>query len=107
MARTMWTQEQVQCLIDAYREEPCLYAVKHTNYYNKNLRSIALERMASVVQQVRPNVTVKECQVKIHSLRNQYNIENSKRKRSLNKSGSGAADVCSNLKSLFKYCESR
>lgn len=93
MSGTGWTRDQVRSLIEIYREQPCLYAVKHPNYHNKNLRNLALERVYSAVRELHPNVTAKECQAKIHTLHNQFNIENSKRRSSLNKSGNGVADV--------------
>lgn len=87
-----WNKEQINVLIDAYKKEPALYAVKHPNYYNKHLRNEALQRITNEVQKVRPNTQIKDCMNKIHQLRNGFNTENKKRKESM-KSGSGTDDV--------------
>ncbi|XP_036150711.1 uncharacterized protein LOC118648500 [Monomorium pharaonis] len=56
-----WTKEAVQILIDAYKNEPCLYQTRNPNYHNKNLRNEALERICAIVSTVKPNITGKEC----------------------------------------------
>ncbi|KYQ53354.1 hypothetical protein ALC60_00002, partial [Trachymyrmex zeteki] len=63
-------------LIEAYRNEPALYALKHPNYHNKHLRNETLQRIINEVQKIRPNTEMKECMNKIHSLRNGFNMEN-------------------------------
>lgn len=95
-----WSPEQINALIDAYKEEPCLYATNTPNYHNKRLRTEALDRVRNAVLGLKPTVTAKECSTKFHNLRNQFNIENSKIKASL-KSGTGTDDV-----SIF-YCNEK
>ncbi|XP_046473765.2 uncharacterized protein [Neodiprion pinetum] len=87
-----WSAEQITVLIDAYKEEPCLYATNTPNYHNKNLRTMALNRVNNAVLRLRPASTTKECSNKFHNLRNQFNIEHSKVKSSL-KSGTGTDDI--------------
>lgn len=88
----MWNKEQIVSLIEAYKKEPALYAVKHPNYHNKHLRYEALTRIVNEVRKIRPSTKIKECINKMHSLRNSFNAENKKRKESM-KSGSGTDDV--------------
>ena len=90
-----WSSEQINVLIDAYKEEPCLYATNTPNYHNRNLRTAALNRVSNAVLRLRPT-TPKECASKFHNLRNQFNIEHSKVKSSL-KSGTGTDDVFLNI----------
>lgn len=86
-----WTNEAIICLIEAYREEPCLYAVNSPNYHNKHMRSKALKKVCATVSLIRSG-TENECSTKFHNLRNQFNIENAKVKASI-KSGTGTDDV--------------
>jgi len=81
-----WTNEAVRCLIEAYKQEPCLYAVDMPNYRNKNIRNKALQKVCATVSLVRPGTMENECSTKFRSLRNQFNIENTKMKASI-KSG--------------------
>lgn len=87
-----WSPEHINVLIDAYKEEPCLYATNTPNYHNKHLRTMALDRVKNAVLRLKPTVTAKECSNKFHNLRNQFNIEHAKVKSSL-KSGTGTDDV--------------
>ena len=41
-----WTTETVSDLIDLFEERPCLYNTKHKDYFNRDLRSIALEEIS-------------------------------------------------------------
>nr|CAI5867942.1 unnamed protein product [Callosobruchus analis] len=38
-----WSREQVQALIEQYRQNPCLYAVRSAAYKNRHARQAALE----------------------------------------------------------------
>ncbi|KYN23228.1 hypothetical protein ALC57_04372 [Trachymyrmex cornetzi] len=87
-----WTKEAILCLIEAYKEEPCLYAINTPNYHNKHLRSEALKKVCAAVSMYRPETVESECTAKFHNLRNQFNIENTKVKSSI-KSGIGTNDV--------------
>lgn len=77
-----WSTDQIETLIDAYKEELCLYATNLATYHNKHIRADALERVYNAVIKVRPITSIKECTLKFHNLRNQFNIENSKVKTS-------------------------
>lgn len=94
-----WSNEQIETLIDAYKEELCLFAKNLATYHNKHLRADSMERVCKAVKNVRPLTNTKECSTKFHNLRNQFNIENAKVKTSF-KSGTGTDDV-----SIFsKFC---
>ncbi|XP_049957010.1 uncharacterized protein LOC126473784 [Schistocerca serialis cubense] len=81
---TAWTREQMSVLIDAMKEEQCLYNVKSKNYYNKRCRAEALFRVFFKVKCVRPHLSnPKECQTKFLNMRNMFNVENRKRKESM------------------------
>ncbi|EFN88214.1 hypothetical protein EAI_02132, partial [Harpegnathos saltator] len=86
-----WTNESISSLIEAYKEEPCLYAVNTPNYHNKHARNKVLQKVCDSVSMYRPGITENECATKFHNLRNQFNIENSKVKASI-KSGTGTDD---------------
>ncbi|XP_069672964.1 uncharacterized protein [Periplaneta americana] len=88
-----WTKDQVRTLIEAYREETCIYAVQSPNYYhNKRMRIEALKRVYAAVWTQRLGTTEKDCARKFHNLRHQYNVENSRVSTSI-KSGVGAGNV--------------
>lgn len=89
---TTWTKDAVGILIDAYKNEPCLYQIKSPNYHNKNLRHESLKRICAMVCTIRPNTTEKECSIKFYNLRNQFNSENAKVRASI-KSGIGSENV--------------
>jgi len=54
-----WTKEAVEILIDAYKNESCLYATKNSNYHNKIVRSEALKRICAIVCTIRLNTNEK------------------------------------------------
>jgi len=87
-----WSKENILCLIEAYKDEPCLYAVNTPNYHNKHSRSEALKNVCTTVSRIRPGTTEKECSTKFYNLRNQFNVENAKIKSSM-KSGIGTNNV--------------
>uniref|UniRef100_A0A2S2R1S6 MADF domain-containing protein n=1 Tax=Sipha flava TaxID=143950 RepID=A0A2S2R1S6_9HEMI len=87
-----WSNDQIETLIDAYKEELCLYATNLATYHNKHLRADAMERVCKAVTSLRPFINTKECSTKFHNLRNQFNIENAKVKTSF-KSGTGTDDI--------------
>lgn len=91
-----WTNDELTTLIDAYKEETCLYAVNSPNYHNKNLRNEALKRVGDAVRVLKLYVTDKDCALKFHALRSQYNVENAKVKMS-KKSGTGTDNVSTNI----------
>jgi len=55
-----WTNEAVRCLIEAYKQEPCLYAVDTPNYRNENIRNKALQKVCATVSLVRPGTMENE-----------------------------------------------
>ncbi|CAL1672824.1 unnamed protein product [Lasius platythorax] len=87
-----WSNDEVIILINAYKEEYCLYDVSSPNYHNKHLRSETLKRVGDAVRVLKQDVTDKDCASKFHTLRSQYNIENAKVKMS-KKSGTGTYNV--------------
>ncbi|XP_018360502.1 PREDICTED: uncharacterized protein LOC108759517 [Trachymyrmex cornetzi] len=89
---TGWPKQVVEVLIDAYKDEPCLYAINNPNYHNKHLRNEALKHISAVVSTIRPYSNEKDCSVKLHNLRNQFNTENAKVRQSI-KSGIGTENV--------------
>jgi len=109
-----WTNEAILTLIEAYKEEPCLYAVNTPNYHNKHMRSKALKNVCAAVSMLRSGITESECATKFHNVRSQFNIENKKIKLSM-KSGTGTNDVnikpltaliFLNIVLLFYFCQS-
>lgn len=90
--RKKWSKEGILSLIEAYKEETCLYAVNTPNYHNKHARSRALENICAAVSIFQPGITQNECAAKFYNLRNQFNIENAKVKASM-KSGTGTDNV--------------
>ncbi|XP_049767202.1 uncharacterized protein LOC126100619 [Schistocerca cancellata] len=88
-----WTRDELCVLIDAFKEEQCLYNVKSKNYHNKHFRSEALNRVFQKVKSLRSHLqNPKECQIKFSNMRNMFSVENNKRKESM-KTGSGTDDV--------------
>lgn len=87
-----WSNDQIEALIDAYKEELCLYATNMARYHNKHLRGEAIFRVYQTMMGVRPTTSTKQCANKFHNLRNQFNIEHAKIKASV-KSGTGTDDV--------------
>ncbi|KAL1488265.1 hypothetical protein ABEB36_015219 [Hypothenemus hampei] len=47
-------------LIEEYQKYPCLFAVKSREYKNKHARNKALKAIKTVVQEVKPDVTIAE-----------------------------------------------
>ncbi|KAL1490127.1 hypothetical protein ABEB36_012867 [Hypothenemus hampei] len=69
-----WTNEQISLLIETYERYPCLYFVKHKDYHNKHLRSLALTEVAKELQTLRPTCTEQEVQKKFLGLRTTYAV---------------------------------
>lgn len=91
-----WTKEAVELLIDAYKNEPCLYQTRNPNYHNKTLRCDSLRRICAIINTIRPNTTEKDCSIKFYNLRNQFNSENAKVRASI-KSGTGTENVSNKI----------
>lgn len=97
-----WSKEAILCLIEAYKEEPCLYAVNSPNYHNKHTRNLALKNVCAAVSVYKPGITESECATKFHNLRNQLNIATGKVKASM-KSGTGTDNVIMKINSLMFF----
>ncbi|PIO37488.1 hypothetical protein AB205_0203100, partial [Aquarana catesbeiana] len=75
--------------IDKYREMRNLWEVKHSLYYNKQVRKEMLERLLEFVQTWIPEATMKILESRIGILRNMYRREHKKIQASL-RSGASA-----------------
>ena len=87
-----WNRLAVEGLIEAYREENCLYNTKSPNYHNKHYRKEALERITNVLKDVRPSTTGVDIMAKMKSLRTSFVAELNKIKQST-KSGAGSGQI--------------
>lgn len=84
----VWSSEHVSTLIEEYQKYPCLYAIKHPLYHNRNARVNALTKICEVLCEVRPKTTVEEIKVKFSSLRTTFLSEKRKMEKAI-KSGAG------------------
>lgn len=73
-----WSHDQVICLIELYKERPCLYQVKSSSYKNKHMRTTAYESMVTELKNIRPGTTVAEIKSKINGLRTNFITEHRK-----------------------------
>ena len=88
-----WTNNQTVALIDAWKEEAYLYAVKTPNYHNKVMMwSDVLVHVLKAIMVLRPEATITDCKSRFDNLRSQFNIEHRKVKASM-KSASGVVNV--------------
>lgn len=61
-----WSHDQIETLIELYKQNPCLYHVKNPLYHNKHARSQALEHIkAEMVILGAAWVTIKDLKVNI------------------------------------------
>nr|CAI5837483.1 unnamed protein product [Callosobruchus analis] len=70
--------EQVQALIEQYRQNPCLYAVRSAAYQNRHARQAALETIHANITALRPSVTMAEIKTKFQALRSTFSAEHKK-----------------------------
>ncbi|PIO10333.1 hypothetical protein AB205_0214550 [Aquarana catesbeiana] len=84
--------EFMSSFIDKYREMRNLWEVKHSLYYNKQVRKATLERLLKFVKTQIPEANMKFLETKIWILRNMYRKEHNKIQTSL-RSGASADDV--------------
>ena len=87
-----WSRLAVENLIDAYKEETCLFNVKSPNYHNKHARKEALERIVTTLKDTRPSTTAAEITSKMKSLRTSFVAELNKIRQS-KKSGAGLEEM--------------
>lgn len=43
----LWKEETLEKIIELYREQPCLYNVKLKEYHNRDMKKMALEKIAN------------------------------------------------------------
>lgn len=86
-----WSKEAVEILIEAYRNEACLYDTKSPLYHNKHARKQALDKIVDSLKQVRSS-NHNEIMAKMKSLRTTFVAELHKIKAST-KSGMASGDV--------------
>lgn len=73
MPPTKWNDEQVECLIDLYREYSYLYDVNSPLYRNKTVREGAYKTIAKEIRrQFNCRHTAEGVKKKIYRLRSQY-----------------------------------
>lgn len=78
--------------IDMYRELPCLWMVKSKDYYNRNKRQEALDKLMELCKEVCPSPTRDYVCKKIANLRTVFKKELNKIRTS-QKSGAGTDEV--------------
>ena len=72
-----WTRQATGSFINLLQEYPCLWKVKSQHYKNKNLRSLALEKILLEMKQMEcmRDVNIENLKRKINTLRSQYRKE--------------------------------
>lgn len=78
MSSYAWTHENIEQLVDLYREKPELWNPKDNNYHLKNKKHDAWIQIATVMKQ-----DVASIKSKISSLLSSYRREKSKIKKSM------------------------
>lgn len=68
-------REFISLLIDLYRDCPELWKVKSKDYFNRNKKSAALEKIVGALRKLKPDFTVKKLKQKINVLRTNFNRE--------------------------------
>ena len=82
-----WTDEDIEMLINFYKENPLLWDISLQEYRNRDSRRLAFKKLSELL-----NKTEEECKKQWHSLRVQFN-KNCTRHESSKKSGSGTDEV--------------
>ena len=82
-----WTDEDIEMLINFYKENPLLWDISLQEYRNRDSRRLAFKKLSELL-----NKTKEECKKQWHSLRVQFN-KNCTRHESSKKSGSGTDEV--------------
>lgn len=85
----VWCNERVLKLIELYQNYECLWDTAHRDYKNKLKKLDAWDSIAKTL-----DVSVKEVESKVHTLRSQFTRERKKFKCS-KKTGSGSEDLFS------------
>lgn len=87
-----WPREQVSALIEEYKNNPCLYAVKSAQYKNKHARQDAWSTICNTLKEIRPTTTISEIKNKVNALRTNFMTEFRKMQKSKS-SGAGGDEV--------------
>jgi len=66
-------REFVSLLIHLYRDCPELWKVKNKDYFNRNKKNAALEKIVRALKVLKPHFTVKQLKAKINVLRTKFN----------------------------------
>lgn len=82
-----WTDEDIEMLINFYKENPLLWDISLQEYRNRDSRRMAFKKLGELL-----NKTEEECKKQWHSLRVQFN-KNCTRHESSKKSGTGTDEV--------------
>ncbi|XP_072403410.1 uncharacterized protein [Diabrotica undecimpunctata] len=88
----MWSQKQIENLIELYKANPCLYVPKHSLYKNRNARVKALEEIKAELYKLGVDVSVAEIKAKFNNLRTNF-LQQHRRYLSSIKSGAGSDDI--------------
>ncbi|XP_044745294.1 uncharacterized protein LOC123307141 [Coccinella septempunctata] len=70
---TRLEREFTSRLIDLYRDSPELWKVKSKDYFNRNKRNAAIEKIVEVLKELKPDFTVENFKQKINTLRTNFN----------------------------------
>ncbi|CAH1380667.1 unnamed protein product [Tenebrio molitor] len=65
MDKVEWTVAVLEQLIDQYDQFPCLFDTKHKLYHNKHARTDAFHKIAEVLKERVPHITVEEVKKKL------------------------------------------
>lgn len=82
----IWTHNEVDVLINAYREREVLWNTKIDDFKDRIKRDDAIKELSEIC-----SCSVEEIKKKIRNLRTQYSCE--RNKRMVSKSGSGASSM--------------
>lgn len=73
-----WNKEQTYVMIQAYREHPCLYDPRDSNFTNKIKRNVSYNAILEAVKDVKENLTFAGVKRKIKTLQCQLSKERMK-----------------------------
>ncbi|XP_023312096.1 uncharacterized protein LOC111692357 [Anoplophora glabripennis] len=68
-------REFISLLIELYRDCPELWKVKSKDYFNRNKKSAALEKIVGALKKIKPDFSVIQLKQKINVLRTNFNRE--------------------------------
>lgn len=81
----VWNYENVEQLVELYEQRPCLYDTKSKDYFNRDVRNVALQDITKIL-----NTTDVQVKTKLKNLRTQYMREKLKTKKP---TGTGTDDL--------------